>query len=88
MRYEMTGLEHSIVRPDLPANSHGVPRVDGRRVPTGFAETAYHRRLQVHVLERLAPRIGAHRALICETASLKLSCAWAARSDPIAMTLS
>lgn len=36
MRYEMTDLEWSIIRTVLPANSHGVPRVDDRRVLNGI----------------------------------------------------
>ncbi len=36
MRYELTDLEWSIIRPVLPAKSRGVPRVDDRRVLNGI----------------------------------------------------
>jgi transposase len=36
MRYELTDFEWSIIRPVLPANSRGIPRVDDRRVLNGI----------------------------------------------------
>jgi transposase len=36
MRYELTNLEWSIIRPVLPTKSRGVPRVDDRRVLNGI----------------------------------------------------
>ena len=36
MRYELTDFEWSIIRPVLPANSRGIPRVDDRQVLNGI----------------------------------------------------